>query len=302
MGMTDPQPGGRTPGEPPANPYAPPANPYAPPANPYAPPQYPTQYPPSPPPPPEPVEHPLLYRGAPETLERAVAEGRPVKAAGWGFPDFLITLALWFFFSLVSALIAVVLFGDQELKLPASILVALTMPWIGLAGWPLLVSWWKGNGPIIDFGVTWRWMDLVWGLVYGLVALVLAAGIAWGTTAIFGEFDSAAGELASDMDSMVSLVAFGVLVGIGAPIVEELAFRGLLFGSLAKRGMPIWFTILVSGGIFSLFHFEPIRIPLLMSTGLVLAFARYQQRSLTVPIVAHMVNNIPAAIALVLMS
>ena len=115
-------------------------------------------------------------------------------------------------------------------------------------------------------------------------------------------FDSAAGELAGDMDSVPALIAFAVLVGVGAPIVEELAFRGLLFGSLVKRGMPIWFTILVSGGIFALFHFEPIRIPLLMSTGLVLAFARYQQRSLTVPIVAHMVNNIPAAIALVLMS
>lgn len=274
-----------------------------PPVNPFAeqPPPQPRQQPPQQPPP-VPAQHPLLYPGAPATLVAAVEQGRPVKAAGWGFPDVLITMALWFFFSLVSALVAMVLLGDEQLKLPASILIALTMPWIGLAGWPLLVSWWKGNGPVIDYGLTRRWMDLVWGLVYGLIALGLAAVIAWATSAIFGDFDSAAGELAGDMHSLPALIVFAVLVGVGAPIVEELAFRGLLFGSLAKRGMPIWFTILLSGGIFAIFHFEPIRIPLLMSTGLVLAFARYQQRSLTVSIVAHMVNNIPAAIALVLMS
>ncbi|TXH42306.1 MAG: hypothetical protein E6Q90_09850, partial [Actinobacteria bacterium] len=81
-----------------------------PPVNPYAAPQWPPQQqpqqwqPPYAPPPPTPVQHPLLYPGAPATLVQAVEQGRPVKAAGWGFPDVLITLGLWFFFSLVSAL------------------------------------------------------------------------------------------------------------------------------------------------------------------------------------------------------
>ena len=277
-----------------------------PPVNPYAAPQWPPQQqpqwqPPYVPPPPTPVQHPLLYPGAPATLVQAVEQGRPVKAAGWGFPDVLITLGLWFFFSLVSALMAVVLFGDEELKLPASILVALTMPWIGLAGWPLLVSWWKGNGPVIDFGLTRRWMDLVWGLVYGLAALGLAAVIALGTSAIFGDFDSAAGELAGDMDSVPALIAFAVLVG-GGP---DRGGVGVPRPAVRLLGQARNAHLVHDPGVRWHLRAVPLRAdphPAADEHGLVLAFARYQQRSLTVPIVAHMVNNIPAAIALVLMS
>lgn len=248
------------------------------------------------------VPHPLLYPGAPVTLQRAVAEGAPVRAAGWGLPDVLIMLALWVFFSLLAVTIAAVLFGDADITNGPAIILAMSMPWIGLAGWPLAVSYWKGNGPVIDFGLTHRWSDLGWGLVYGVAALVSAGIIAAVTVALFGEFDSAAGEVGSSLESLPVLVLFGLLVGFGAPIVEELAFRGLVFGSLAKRGLAPWLTIGLSALAFSLFHFEPIRIPLLLSTGLILGFARYHRGSTTVPIIAHMVNNVPAAIALVFMA
>lgn len=248
------------------------------------------------------LESPLLYPGAPDTLVDAVVHARPVKAAGWGIPDFIITFFLWIFFSAVAVAIAAVAFGDPEVTTGPGIMLALSMPWIGLAGWPLLVTWWKGNGPVIDFGLTARWSDLLWGLLYGVLALVSAGLIAALTTAIFGEFDSAAGEVGESLESLPLLLLFGVMVGLGAPIVEELAFRGLLFGSLAKRGLAPWLSIGISAVVFSGFHFEPIRIPLLLSTGIVLGFARYHRRSTTVPIIAHMVNNVPAAIALVLMS
>ncbi|MDQ1250169.1 MAG: protease family protein [Actinomycetota bacterium] len=328
--MTTPPPpvppdGGGVVPPPPPNPYAPPSQfpPYPPPPR-QRPvhPQFPDGFPPYPPPgqqqlPPGPPPgtgptvgvgqpavpaHPLLYPGAPVTLVDAVVSGRPVKPAGWGIPDFVITFFLWIFFSTVAVGISALLFGDPEVTSGPGIMLALSMPWIGLAGWPLLVSWWKGNGPVIDFGLTARVSDLLWGVAYGLIALVCAAIIAAITTAIFGDFDSAAGEIGASLDSLPLLLLFGVLVGLGAPIVEELAFRGLLFGALAKRGLAPWLSIGISALVFSSFHFEPIRIPLLLSTGIVLGIARYHRRSTTVPIIAHMVNNVPAAIALVLMS
>lgn len=219
----------------------------------------------------------------------------------WGIPDFLITFALWLFFSVVGVGIAAA-FGDGQMKTGPGVLIALTVPWIGLAGWPLLVSWWHGNGPVLDYGLTRRPSDLLWGVLYGGIAIVAAAAIAALTQHFFGEFDSAAGEVGSAMTSLPSKIAFGLLVGLGAPIVEELAFRGLLFGSLAKRGWGPVISIGVSALVFSCFHFEPIRIPLLLSTGLILGWARYHRGSTTVSIIAHMTNNIPAAIALVLMS
>lgn len=244
----------------------------------------------------------LTYRGAPETQVVAAREGRLTKLPRWGVPDFFITWGLWLVFSLLAAGVAVAVDGSAALESPSAlmVLVMLTMPWIGMAGWPLLVSFWKGNGPVPDFGLTARGSDLLWGVGYGLVALVAAALVALATQALFGEFDSAVGDLVGGFqNNLLLLLIFGLLVGLGAPIVEELAFRGLLFGALAKSGLAPWLTIGVSGLLFSLMHFEPIRIPLLLSTGIVLGIARYHRRSTTVSIVAHMTNNIPAAVALV---
>ncbi len=295
---------------PPSNPYLPPPPPQVgaslpPPPPPIQPPpaggwQQPTGYPPpgyqSQPPA---DGGPLLYPNAPVTLSEAVAAGRPVRAARWGIPDFVIAFALWLFFSIVAGVIALSLFGADGLTNGPGIILALTLPWLGFAGWPLLVAWWKGNGPVIDFGLTLRASDLLWGFVYGVAALFAAAVIAAITASLAGDFDSAAGELADSLDSLVVLILFGLAVGFGAPIAEELAFRGLLFGALAKRGMPTWLVIGISALAFSLIHFEPIRVPLLLSTGIILGIARWHRRSTTVPIVAHMVNNLPAAIVLV---
>lgn len=244
----------------------------------------------------------VLFRGAPVTLVDAVAAGRPVVAARWGIPDFLITWALWLFFSVVGVAMAVGLFGDTDLTSAPGILLALSVPWIGLAGWPILVSLWKGNGPVVDYGLTNRWSDLGWGLVYGAAALLVAGLLAVLTQAVFGEFDSSVGKLADSMDSPALLLVFGVLVAIGAPIAEELAFRGLLFTALAKRGLAPWLVIGISALAFSLFHFEPVRILLLLGTGIVLGLARYHRGSTTTSMVAHAVNNIPAVIALIFAS
>ncbi len=251
---------------------------------------------------------PVAYPGAPVTLIRAMADGAPgargrvLRQARWGIPDFIITAAFWLFFGLVAGLIAVVVFSDQAFSKPPSLFLALALPWVGLAGWPILVSYWKGNGPVIDFGLSRRWGDVGWGVVYGVVTLACAAAIAWATSAIFGDFDSSVADMLDGFTSLPLLIVFAILVGLGAPIVEEIAFRGLLFGALGKRGLAPWLTIGISAIAFSLFHFEPIRFPLLLSTGLILGFARYQRRSTTTSIVAHMTNNIPAAIALVFMT
>ena len=250
-----------------------------------------------------PTQQALLYPGAPHTLVAAVAAGTDVKAARWGLPDAVVAGALWFFFSLLSAGVVLVLFGEEGLSSPPplALLALLSIPWIGLGGWPLLVSIWRGNGPVIDFGYTWRLSDLGWGVLYGIAALAGSALIAVATTAAFGDFDSAVGELVSDDASLAFLIVFGILVGIGAPLVEELAFRGLLFGALAKRGLAPWLTIVLSGVVFSLFHFEPIRVPLLLWTGLILGLARFHRGSTTVSTIAHMSVNLPAAFALVVM-
>jgi len=246
------------------------------------------------------VDSPLYYPAAPVTVTDAIASGRPLRVAQWGVPDFLIGVFLWLFFSVVAYQIGTSL-GDSPVATDAKILIAISLPWIGLAGWPWLVAALKGNGAVIDFGLTFRAADVGWGILFGIITITAALIVAAITTLFFGEFTAAAAEVADGL-SLGSLLVFALLVGIGAPIVEELAFRGLLFGALAKRGMAPWLTIVITAAAFSLFHFEPIRIPLLFSTGLILGFARYYRGSTTTAIVAHMTNNLPAAAFLVLMA
>jgi membrane protease YdiL (CAAX protease family) len=63
-------------------------------------------------------------------------------------------------------------------------------------------------------------------------------------------------DLAKDLgakDSTVALVAVAVLVGIVAPIVEELFFRGFLFGALG-RVMPWLLAAVTTGLVFGGIH------------------------------------------------
>ena len=94
---------------------------------------------------------------------------------------------------------------------------------------------------------------------------------------------------------MLALIVFALCVAIGAPIAEEIAFRGMAYNALAKRGLHAAWVIAITTVAFSLFHLEPIRIPILLASGLILGVLRWQTRGLGAPIVAHAVNNMPGA-------
>ena len=82
-----------------------------------------------------------------------------------------------------------------------------------------------------------------------------------------------------------------IMVGIGAPIVEEIFTRGLLFASLRKRGLSAFWTVIVTSLVFAIAHFEPVRLPLIIAMALVLGIARARSGSTGVAIVGHAVNN-----------
>lgn len=251
---------------------------------------------------------PLLYPAAPITFVDALAAmragvGLPVKAATWGLGDVGIVFAGWLTLSLAAGIAVVAVPNDAASAVTGLVTVfAVMLPWLALAGWPLLVTKMRGNGPRIDLGLRWSWRDVGWGVVYGIAAFITAILLGVVTNLIFGNFDSAAGELGKDLSqNAIILILFSLTVSFGAPIVEEICFRGLTFGALAKRGMAPWLTVLLSALIFGLFHLEPIRMLVLTGIGLVLGLARWHTGSTTTAIVAHMINNLPGAIGLLLL-
>lgn len=86
------------------------------------------------------------------------------------------------------------------------------------------------------------------------------------------------------------LVPTLLVLAILAPLVEELVFRGLLYGWLAGR----WghFVAFVASSLaFAAAHYEPAHIVLVAPLGLWFGWLRWRTNSLVPSIVAHVVNN-----------
>jgi uncharacterized protein len=96
-----------------------------------------------------------------------------------------------------------------------------------------------------------------------------------------------------------ALVAAAVLWGvIGAPVVEELIFRGLVLGGLRQR-LSAGPALLLSSLAFAQLHMEhPPAVPVLFVLALALGLLRLRSGSLLPPILLHALNNASAFLML----
>jgi len=226
-------------------------------------------------------------------------ETPPMKAARWGLWDVLITLGG----ALLLGVAAALLMGALSAPLALQVLVGGMAPWLALAGWPLFITSVRGNGPRIDLSLSLSWRDAGSGVVGGVIAIIAALVVAAATAAIFGEFNSAAGDVGAEITALGNywlLIAFGLMIAVGAPIAEELAFRGLFFAALRKHGEGPVLSVAITALAFALFHLEPARIGVLVTIGLVLGIVRLRTGSLGASMVAHGVVNAPAAVFLII--
>jgi membrane protease YdiL (CAAX protease family) len=97
----------------------------------------------------------------------------------------------------------------------------------------------------------------------------------------------------------LAFVLLLISAGVIAPVVEELFFRGFLFG-LYRRRQPLWVAYLVSSVIFTALHLEPQRMNAAQMGGLavgifilamLLAWLYQRTGSLYPGMLAHAVNN-----------
>ena len=93
-------------------------------------------------------------------------------------------------------------------------------------------------------------------------------------------------------------ICFLLVIGIVAPIIEELVFRGLASQLLFSGGNK-WLAAIVTSLIFGLLHASNL-IEWIMYTGLGIVFylAYARRRNIKDSILLHMINNIPSAILL----
>lgn len=79
-------------------------------------------------------------------------------------------------------------------------------------------------------------------------------------------------------------------LGIIAPFIEELIFRGLIFSEL-KRIMPIPAVILVQAFLFAIYHGNLYQTIYAFFLGIVLGYVLYKTGSIVAPILIHIFYN-----------
>ena len=229
--------------------------------------------------------------------------GPPVR---WGLGDAWLGLLLGNVASVVVGVVILSLTGHVRTppdELPLTVIALLQVPlWAGYLTMPIVASSRKGNGLVADFGLRARALDVPLGMAIGvatqlIVVPVIYVPIFW----IIGERDvsASARALTDRADSPVGVVLLILIVVVGAPIVEELFFRGLLLRSLENRWGRAW-AVALSSLIFGAVHLEPLQFPALVAVGVILALLAVRTGRLGPGIFAHIAFNAVAVTTLLI--
>lgn len=239
-------------------------------------------------------------------LPRASWSGLRVGRAG--LPLALAGFAVAF---VLSALVggAVLVAGDWDADTaPIWVLALLQLPlWAGLLGAVAVASRRHGTGSVTrDFALRIRPVDLVIGLVAGIGAQVLVSTVvAWPVLQLTGktsrDYDEPARKLAdtAHASSWWGIALFVAMVVVGAPLVEEVFYRGLLQRGLADRSIPPVVVVPVTAALFALSHLQALQFPALVLFGLVLGLLAWRTGRLGPSWATHAVFNATAAITMI---
>lgn len=227
----------------------------------------------------------------------------------WGLPEALIGFGVGLVVSLLTAAIAEAATGynaNSSAPLPVAVIVAnVAGLWAGLAVAAVYASRRHGTGSLAaDFG--WRvgaWWDLPVGAAVGLACQYALIPLLY---LPFEAFDRSLSDQLSqpvhrDTGAAHTVPEVAVLLlflAVGAPLIEELFFRGLLLRALLGR-MPVPLAVLLTSVFFGLAHFEVVQFAGLAAFGVVLAFLAWRTRRLGLSIGAHMAFNAAAVLSVV---
>ena len=173
--------------------------------------------------------------------------------------------------------------------------------WLGLGAIPIWFAMKRGKGVVADLGLRFRRIDLPIGLAIGVACqLLLVPLIYFVLSKIIGVKDvsAAARELTDRASSPISVILLFLIVGIGAPIAEEIYFRGMAQSIFGRRLRPHW-AILAAAAFFAATHLQPLQFPALLAFGVVLGVLRWRFGRLGPSIWAHVGFNVVAAASLV---
>ena len=172
--------------------------------------------------------------------------------------------------------------------------------WLALGGAPIWFAIKKGKGVAVDLGLQMKLIDAPIGLAIGAACQLLLVPLVYlALRPILGVKDvsAAARELTDRATDPLSIVLVFLIVGIGAPIAEEIYFRGMAQRIFGRR-LGKWAAIFAAAAFFAATHLQPLQFPALLLFGVVLGFMAWRSGRIGPSIWAHVGFNVIAATGL----
>ncbi|MGA9873612.1 MAG: CPBP family intramembrane glutamic endopeptidase, partial [Rhodococcus sp. (in: high G+C Gram-positive bacteria)] len=236
--------------------------------------------------------------------EVAAARRRPGQR--WGIPATAAVLLL----NLAGFLTLPFLLNTD---VPGFFVFAIMVPSVLALTLSLAFSWYRGNGPVVDFGLPTSVSEF---------GGQFKTGVAWGSAALGGGFLLALVVLSqTDLSDQAPLgglpdvpmpwkIVLALWIWLGAPFCEEIMFRGMLWGALERRVAPTafswlgnrWVILVITAVLFALWHREGWRFVVLLWGGIAIGMARMRSGSVTASTTAHSVNNTLPALAVLIVA
>lgn len=165
----------------------------------------------------------------------------------------------------------------------------MTLLWVGLR--------YRGAVPALGLPSSRPSRDVLAGLLYGVglffLTVLVVAPVVYTLIRVFtgDPVTPPQQEVLPENPDSVQVALGGLVVVLGAPVGEELFFRGLLFGALRRRHR-FAVAATVSAAVFAVFHVLPLLMPLLFVVGLGLAYVYERRGSLLASMAAHAGFNV----------
>lgn len=147
-----------------------------------------------------------------------------------------------------------------------------------------------------DYRLRMRPVDLV-GVPIGVLSqLALVPLVYWPLQAWFPDtfsddkVEQRARELWDRADG-AWLVVLVLVVALGAPLIEELVYRGMILQALQARLQEL-LAVVIGAAWFAVVHLTPVELPGLFAFGVVLGLCFQRTGRLAMPIAAHLAFNV----------
>jgi membrane protease YdiL (CAAX protease family) len=237
---------------------------------------------------------PALQQWAPAGAAPALPVARDGITGGWtAILGFCGATGLSLLFQQVA-----VAFGVRTLTAPSVVFGMLGL-WTGLWMTAYIVSHRRPGGSIKDLGFRFpTGSEIGLGIGVGFTGLVIATQVAAALRALFPD-DGGSNLFVTAKPNLALIFTVGLLACVGAPIIEELFFRGVVQPVLMNN-LGVGYGIVAQAMLFAGAHFvlgmtfneAVVRCGTIMVLGTMLGWLRVRTGRLGAGIVAHATYNV----------